>query len=236
MSDKPACPPFPPEDPWDRADRALRTDRRRLGYAVLAAALAHGLLFLLPIPQGPEAPAEEPPRRLLYQVAPMPRIKPPLPEPEPPLPPVPTRGRPVPVPEAPELVPEVVRAAPPIAAPVLHGPLPELEVFIAEAPPEPPHEGPYELDGRVQPPVKLHAPRPGYTERARRHRIQGVVVLRAVIDDQGLVRDLTVLRGLPLGLTEAALEATREWRFEPARLGSRPVAVFMNLAVTFQLQ
>ena len=61
------------------------------------------------------------------------------------------------------------------------------------------------------------------------------MVLDAVIDAEGRVASVKVLRGLPLGLTEAAQEAVREWRFEPATLHGAPVAVEFVLAVRFSL-
>jgi len=116
--------------------------------------------------------------------------------------------------------------------------LPPDHVFgIPEAPPVPEEAtGPVEVGGDVAPPRRLHAPPPLYTELARRARIEGQVVLRAVIDESGAVTDLRVLAGLPLGLTESALTAVREWRFSPATRKGRPVAVYYELTVNFRLQ
>jgi TonB family protein len=71
---------------------------------------------------------------------------------------------------------------------------------------------------------------------ARRARLQGVVVVRAVIDEQGAVVDATVLKGLPMGLNESALNAVKGWRYQPATLGGAPVKVTYNIAVNFRLQ
>ena len=84
-------------------------------------------------------------------------------------------------------------------------------------------------------PVKVFAPSPTYTELARRSRIEGIVVLRAVIDARGTVVSAEILRGLPMGLSEAALDAVRQWRYEPATLRGRPVAVTFTLTVRFEL-
>ena len=92
------------------------------------------------------------------------------------------------------------------------------------------------VTGAVVAPVKLHAPTPGYTEAARRVRIQGTVILQAVIDREGRIRELEVLKSLPFGLTEQAVSTVRDWTFEPATLGGLPVTVRFNLSIRFQLQ
>jgi TonB family protein len=93
----------------------------------------------------------------------------------------------------------------------------------------------YVHGGEITEPVRVQTPPPDYTPEARRARIQGVVVLDAVIDAEGRVASVKVLGGLPLGLTESAQEAVREWRFEPATLHGAPVAVKFILAVRFSL-
>jgi protein TonB len=93
-----------------------------------------------------------------------------------------------------------------------------------------------ELGGDIVPPHKLFAPQPVYTEEARQARIQGVVILQAVIDAAGNVADVKVLKGLPNGLSESAVEAVRQWRFEPAMRHGQPVAVYFNFTVSFGLQ
>jgi periplasmic protein TonB len=63
-----------------------------------------------------------------------------------------------------------------------------------------------------------------------------VVVVRAVIDEQGMVRDVEVVKGLGLGLDQATLDAVRQWRFSPAALHGRPVAVYYHLTVRFTIE
>ena len=62
------------------------------------------------------------------------------------------------------------------------------------------------------------------------------MILQAVIDEQGDVQNVTVLKGLSMGLTEEAEKAVSQWKFAPARLNGRPVAVYFNLTVHFHLQ
>ena len=92
------------------------------------------------------------------------------------------------------------------------------------------------VKGDVQHPRKIEAAPPLYTEVARKERLQGIVILQALINEQGMVEDVEVIKGLPLGLTETAMEALRKWTFEPATLNGEPVAVFYNLTFNFRLE
>ena len=84
-------------------------------------------------------------------------------------------------------------------------------------------------------PKRLLEVKPIYPEVARRAGIQGVVILEVIVDTEGAVRDLRVLRGLPLGMTEAAEDAVRRWQWEPATYNGRPVEVYVNVSVIFKL-
>jgi TonB family protein len=90
--------------------------------------------------------------------------------------------------------------------------------------------------GDVQHPRKIESPPPPYTKIAKEEGLQGIVILQALIDDQGRVAEIEVVKGLPLGLTEEAIEALRQWTFEPATLDGEPVAVFYNLTFNFRLE
>ncbi|HEV8579292.1 MAG TPA: energy transducer TonB [Thermoanaerobaculia bacterium] len=85
-------------------------------------------------------------------------------------------------------------------------------------------------------PVVVHQVQPRYTELARRAGIQGTVIVEAVIDQKGYVTNARVLRGLPMGLDRAAIEAIQQWRFKPATLKDEPVKVFFVLTVNFTIQ
>jgi protein TonB len=88
----------------------------------------------------------------------------------------------------------------------------------------------------VTPPVAIETFAPAYPELARRAHVQGIVVLEAVIAADGTVRDVRILRSASVLLDPAALEAVRRWRYEPARIGTRPVSVFLNVVLTFSLR
>jgi protein TonB len=92
------------------------------------------------------------------------------------------------------------------------------------------------VGGDVKPPVALQSPAPEYTETARRARLQGVVILEATVSREGKVVSTRVLKGLPLGLDEAAREAVAQWRFTPATRNGEPVAVILTLTINFKLE
>ena len=69
---------------------------------------------------------------------------------------------------------------------------------------------------------------------ARTARIQGPVVLQAVISKQGTIENLKVVTGHPL-LTPAAIDAVRQWRYRPYILNNDPVEVETQITVNFSL-
>src|SRR5207237_7936330 len=105
------------------------------------------------------------------------------------------------------------------------------------APPPPPKdEGPLRVGGDVKAPVVLNRVEPQYTEVARKAREAGVVIVEAIIDKNGNVDKVKVLKGLPMGLSEAAEDAVKRWKFKPGTLNGEPVDVIFNLTVNFTLQ
>ena len=78
-------------------------------------------------------------------------------------------------------------------------------------------------------------PEPQYTEYARKHRVTGTVVLRGVFSSSGAVENITVLRGLPSGLSEQAVAAAQQIRFIPAIKDGRFVSTWMQLEYNFNL-
>lgn len=102
--------------------------------------------------------------------------------------------------------------------------------------PEVKNDEPIVVGGAVKKPEILVKTQPRYTELGRRAKVQGSVLLKAVIDEHGNVTDLQVLKPLPMGLDQAAMDAVSKWRFKPATLHGRPVKVYFNLTVNFTLQ
>ncbi len=76
---------------------------------------------------------------------------------------------------------------------------------------------------------------PEYPEIARKAGVSGIVMVNALVGRDGLVKDARVSRSIPM-LDDAALEAVRQWRFEPARAHGKPVAVWVAVPVRFTLR
>jgi TonB family protein len=74
---------------------------------------------------------------------------------------------------------------------------------------------------------------PQYTETARRAGINGTVVLRAVLSSDGTVKHILVIRGLPYGLTQEAIQAARKIKFVPATKDGQPVSQFIQIEYGF---
>jgi TonB family protein len=100
---------------------------------------------------------------------------------------------------------------------------------------EAPAGPPYRVGGEVSRPEKISGDPPQYTELARRARITGVVIVEAVIDEQGNIAETRVLKSLPMGLDRQAVDAVKTWKFKPATLRGRPVPVYYLLTMNFQL-
>jgi TonB family protein len=90
------------------------------------------------------------------------------------------------------------------------------------------------VGGAIQVPTKTKDVRPVYPPIAQAARVQGAVIVEAVIGVDGSVTDARVLRSIPL-LDEAALDAVKQWEFTPTLLNGRPVAVIMTVTVNFSL-
>lgn len=95
--------------------------------------------------------------------------------------------------------------------------------------------GAFRVGGGVSAPRAVYAPDPEYSEEARKAKFQGVCVLWLVVGPDGRPRDIRVARTLGLGLDEKAIEAVKNWKFEPALKDGKPVAVQINVEVSFRL-
>ena len=95
---------------------------------------------------------------------------------------------------------------------------------------------PYLVSHRVSKPEQLSAPPARYTEEARKKKLRGSVALQAVIDREGHVADVLVIKPGPFTLTEAATKAVRAWTYRPALLDGKPVPVCFQPAVGFDVQ
>ena len=113
---------------------------------------------------------------------------------------------------------------------------------VPEAPPSPPAQlsvekarGPVPVGGNVQPPRVIVRTTPEYPLLAHQAGIHGEVIISAVIDSRGNVVDMKVVSGPPL-LYSAAMNALRQWKFEPTYLNGEPVAIKWNVSVRFHIK
>jgi TonB family protein len=84
-------------------------------------------------------------------------------------------------------------------------------------------------------PQSVYTPEPEFSEKARRAKYQGTAILNAVVDQEGNVSRIRLVRPLGMGLDENAMEALKTWRFRPGTYNGQPVAVEMNVEVAFNL-
>ncbi|MEM7480509.1 MAG: energy transducer TonB [Acidobacteriota bacterium] len=94
----------------------------------------------------------------------------------------------------------------------------------------------YDPSDEVTPPRRLDPwSFPQYTRAARKNRVEGAIILQAVIDERGNVGNVKVLRGLPHGLNKSAIQAVKGWRFEPAKQDGQPVEAHYNVTINMSL-
>lgn len=84
-------------------------------------------------------------------------------------------------------------------------------------------------------PSPLRMPQPSYTREAMRNGVEGAVVLRVIIDEQGKVEVLRVIRSVPELDEEAIRMVESRWRFYPATKNGRPISTLSDLVVRFSL-
>ena len=108
--------------------------------------------------------------------------------------------------------------------------------YLRLATPTPPvPKNPVRVGGNVSSPTKVADVPPVYPPVAQAARVQGVVILEAIIGTTGRVTEVRVLRSVPL-LDDAALDAVRQWRYTPPLLNGTPVAVIVTVTVNFTLK
>jgi len=104
----------------------------------------------------------------------------------------------------------------------------------APPPPKPKQSGPVRVGGNVQAARIINRIQPVYPPLARQTRISGTVRLHAIIGKDGTIQQLEVLSGHPL-LQQAALDAVRQWRYQPTLLNGDAVEVDTTIDVIFSL-
>ena len=90
------------------------------------------------------------------------------------------------------------------------------------------------VGGPIKAPAKTKHVNPAFLAIAQSARVQGVVILEVLVGTSGSVDNACVLRSIPL-LDQAAIDAVRQWEFEPTLLNGQPVPVLMTVTVNFSL-
>lgn len=94
---------------------------------------------------------------------------------------------------------------------------------------------PLRVGGNIKMPVKVHDVKPDYPPIAQSARVQGVVIVEAIIDATGKIAASRVIRSIPL-LNEAALASVNQWEFTPTLMDGQAVPIMMTVTVNFALQ
>lgn len=150
-----------------------------------------------------------------------------------------TKAKKMPMPDLTPDEPEpVVEPDPPPEPEVL--PTDDWEIGIPDGPPEPQGDTIARVgEVGVEPPVFTKKVQPQYPERAIKIRLQGYVILEAILRKDGTVDEIKVLRGLgkgKFGFEDAASAALKRWEFLPGQVNGKPADVRMTLKIDFVLQ
>jgi TonB family protein len=93
----------------------------------------------------------------------------------------------------------------------------------------------YRVGNGVTAPKGIYMPNPEYTDRARKKKLRGTVILAIIVTPDGNVGDVKLVRGFDPGLDQHAVDTVRTWKFEPPTKDGKPVAVALNVEVSFNL-
>jgi len=106
--------------------------------------------------------------------------------------------------------------------------------FTTAAPPKPAPSRTVRAGRDIDEPKLIHRVEPLYTDDAKAAGAAGSVILEIQIDRSGFVRDATVLTPMAYGLSESAVDAVKQWRFEPSTRNRVPVEVTYEVRIEFK--
>ena len=101
--------------------------------------------------------------------------------------------------------------------------------------PQTAQDKPVKATGDIKPPKLIKSVDPVYPEEARKQGIEGLVILEATVDVEGKVQDVKVLRPVP-ALNQAAIDAVKQWVYEPTIIDGKPTPVVFTVTVNFKLK
>ncbi|MBI2570596.1 MAG: energy transducer TonB [Candidatus Schekmanbacteria bacterium] len=218
-----------------RDDAEWELDRKLMDIAALIAVIVHGVLIYMALPEFGQRQFVAAQKQVVRMV----RIPP-----KPTTPPKPREQQvvkkkpaikpvPDPTPEEPEEFQE------PDPEPELDIPIPDdVEIVFGEPEGPPAPAGPVRLTAEMEKPQIIKRVQPDYPAMARKAGIEGVVILECVINVNGRVEKVKVLRSMgKTGMDESATSAVKQWEFTPAKSSTGvPIPVIMNLTVSFTLR
>ena len=109
---------------------------------------------------------------------------------------------------------------------------------ISEGPPPPPpppaRPAPVRVGGQIEAPAQLLRVEPEYPQIAARAQIQGLVILEAIVGEDGTVRNVKVLRSVKF-LDEAAIDAVKQWRYAPLQLNGEAMPFVLTVSLVFRV-
>ncbi len=96
-------------------------------------------------------------------------------------------------------------------------------------------DDPFKLRPGDTTPMAINTVNADFSDEARRERFEGVILVSLIVNEEGLPVDLQVVRPAGHGLDEKALEAVKQYRFQPAIRDGKPVAVRIRVEISFRL-
>jgi periplasmic protein TonB len=103
-------------------------------------------------------------------------------------------------------------------------------------PPPPAPSAPVRVGGKIQPPTLIRRVEPAYPPMAVSAHLQGIVILEAIVNEEGIVTEVKVLRSVNPLLDREAVNAVRQWRYAPVILNGTPVKFVLSVSLSFSLQ
>jgi protein TonB len=111
----------------------------------------------------------------------------------------------------------------------------ELPAPPPPAPAPPPRSGPLRVGGQIKEPALVYRVEPVYPGVAISANIEGTVILEAIVDQEGRVESVKVLRSLSV-LDKPAIDAVKQWRYSPVLLNGKPEKFILTVAISFHLE
>ena len=124
---------------------------------------------------------------------------------------------------------------PKVIEPTSPPPVPKVPEVVTPPPPPSLPPPPVKAVGEVKPPKLIKKVDPVYPEEARQAKVEGVVILECTTDAYGSVTNVKVLRSVP-ALDQAAIDAVKQWVYEPMIIDGKPRGVIFTVTVRFQLK